>query len=132
MYIVESVPNVPIFYNKNIMIGGKHIFKKHGLKKKKICLLYDLLDFRGNFYTYNEFITICDVKTNFLEYHGVIAAVKHWLQRADFPFNFFKLQAPTIPISVVKLIKNKKGSKEFHLKRVVPKVRRHPLFSSYI
>ena len=61
------------------------------------------------------FITIYDVQTKFLEYHGVIAAVKHWLQRADIPFNFFKLQAPAIQISVVKLIKNKKGSKEFYL-----------------
>ena len=111
---IESVPNVPIFDNKNIMIGGKHIFKKTWFDKK-ICLVNDLLDFRGNFYTYNEFITIYDVKTNFLEYHGVIAAVKHWLQRADISFNFFKLQAPTIPISVVKLIENKKGSKEFYL-----------------
>ena len=73
---IESVPNVPVFDNKNIMIGGKHIFKKTWFDKK-ICLINDLLDFRGNFYTYDEFITIYDVKTNFLEYHGVIAAVKH-------------------------------------------------------
>ena len=26
---IESVPNVPIFDNKTIMIGGKHIFKKN-------------------------------------------------------------------------------------------------------
>ena len=31
---IESVPNVPIFDNKNIMIGGKHIIKKHGLIKR--------------------------------------------------------------------------------------------------
>ena len=61
------------------------------------------------------------MQTNFLEYHGVIAAVKHWLQRADIPLYFFKLQAPTIPISVVKLIKNKKGSKEFYLTLMSPK-----------
>ena len=70
------------------MIGEKHIFKKTWFDKK-ICLINDLLDFRGNLYTYNEFITINDVKTNFLEYHGVIAAVTHWLQRADIPFIFF-------------------------------------------
>ena len=79
------MPNEPIYDNKNIMIGGKHIFQKTWFDKK-ICLKSDLLDFRGNFYTYNEFITIYDVKTNFLEYHEVLAAVKHWLQRADIPF----------------------------------------------
>ena len=60
---IESVPNVPIFDNQNIMIGAKHIFKKTWFDKK-ICLINDRLDFRGNFYTYNEFITIYDVKTN--------------------------------------------------------------------
>ena len=59
------------------MVGGKHIFKKTmPCFDKKICLINDLLDFRGNFYTYyNECITIDNVKTNFLEYHGVIVAL---------------------------------------------------------
>ena len=117
---IESVQMYLFLIIKILWLVEKHIFKKTWFDKK-ICLINDLLDFRGNFYTYNEFITIYDVKTNFLEYHGVIAAVKHWLQRADIPLNFFKLQAPTIPISVVKLIKNKKGSKEFYLTLMSPK-----------
>ena len=69
----------PIFYNDNIKIGGTCIFYRMWYNKG-IKYINDLINENGKFYTETEFSSKTGIKTNFLQYSGLIKAVKIYLK----------------------------------------------------
>jgi hypothetical protein len=52
--------------------------------KNNIYSINSLLDEEGNIMNYNEFKTIYKIKTNFLQFHGVIQTVKKLIKNYRF------------------------------------------------
>ena len=68
----------PLFYNPMIHIGGKTFFNNQ-LFVNNIRYVNDIIEEDGSFLTYDTFCdTYQDVRFNFLEYAGIIHAVKSW------------------------------------------------------
>ena len=76
----STIYQTPIFYNKNLTVGGKNFFYKSWFESG-ICYIIDLLDDQGNFYEYNVIIQKRSIHTNFLQYHGVIENIKRFLRK---------------------------------------------------
>lgn len=70
----------------------------------------DLVKQDGNFYTFNEFSTIYEVRSNFLEYRSIITAAKSYLLKLNIQ-DLAKAQKYNLPIPHVLSIinKDKKG-----------------------
>ena len=76
----STIYQTPIFYNKNLTVGGKYFFYKSWFDSG-ICYIRDILDDQGNFYEYNVFIQKRSIHTNFLQYHGVIESIKRFWRK---------------------------------------------------
>ena len=70
----------PIWNNSLILIDNKPVFYHHWVQGG-IAFINDLLDEEGKFYTYDYFINTFNIKTNFLEFYGVLISIKkQWIQ----------------------------------------------------
>ena len=71
----EDFLSSPLWHNSSIKVANHPIFFKEWSTK---CINYvkDLMGDDQTFMTMNEFIQKYKIKTNFLEYHGVLAAVQ--------------------------------------------------------
>ena len=67
----EDVLKSPLYYNDNIKIDGTSIFFKVWFNKG-IKYINDLIDENGEFYTQADFSIKTGIKTNFLQYNGLI------------------------------------------------------------
>ena len=78
----ESILSTPIFYNPviEITVGGKPLYNRIWYSKGMFCI-NDLLTENGSFYSQNEFENIYNIKTNFIEYQGVMQVVKLYARR---------------------------------------------------
>ena len=63
-----------IWYNKNIKIENKMIFKKSWVENS-IYFINDLINDKGEFLSYEEFSTTFNIRSTFLEYYGIINAI---------------------------------------------------------
>lgn len=102
----------PIFYNNNIKIGGTHIFYRSWFDKG-IMYINDLINENGDFYSETEFSSKTGVKTNFLQYSGVIKAIKNYLKHMQQEITH-KEPSPFIPSHISILLKQHKGSKDMY------------------
>ena len=108
----STIYQIPIFYNKNLTVGGKNFFYKSWFDNG-ICYIRDLLDDQGNFYEYNVFIQKKFIHTNFLQYHGVIESIKRFMRKkqANISNNMI---GPIIPKVMYIILKEKKGSQNIY------------------
>ena len=102
----------PIFYNDNIKIGGTYIFCRMWYRKG-IKYINDLINKNGKFYTETEFSAITGIKTNFLQYSGLIKAIKIYLKDMNIEITH-KEQFPFIPSHISTLLQHQKGSKAMY------------------
>ena len=68
----------PIFHNPEILIGKTTIFYQQWYNKG-ICYINDMFKENGEFYTELEFVHKDNIKTNFLQFNGLKAAIKKCL-----------------------------------------------------
>ena len=61
----EFILKSPIFFNKNILIGGLTIYY-HKWFKNGVRFINDLVKDNGEFFSYQEFLERARVQTNFL------------------------------------------------------------------
>ena len=74
----------------------------------------DLVKENGQFLSQNEFENRYNTKTNFIQFQGIIHAIKDYARKHGI-INFTKnLKMPFIPINIFLLIKSKKGGKDFY------------------
>lgn len=70
----------PIWNNSLILIDNKPVFYHHWVQGG-IAFINDLLDEEGKFYTYDYFVNTFNIKANFLEFYGILVAIKkQWKQ----------------------------------------------------
>ena len=111
----KSCPyQTPIFCNKNLLVGGKSFFYKSWLDKG-ICFIQDLMDIEGNLLNFHAFIQSKSIKTNFLQYQGVIECIKKLMNKNKL-FNKLdkNITGPIFPKIVQSILKQKKGSQNIY------------------
>ena len=111
----KSCPyQTPIFCNKNLLVGGKSFFYKSWLDKG-ICFIQDLMDIEGNLLNFHAFIQSTSIKTNFLQYQGVIECIKKLMNKNKL-FNKLdkNITGPVFPKIVQSILKQKKGSQNIY------------------
>ena len=74
-----------------------------------IIFLGDLLNEGGILYSYREFNNIYDIRTNFLEFNGISAAIRNFLRNNDIRNVPIKQFGPVIPRTLALICKDKKG-----------------------
>ena len=109
----ESILSTPIFYNPEITVGRKPLYNRIWYSKGIFCI-NDLLTENGSFYSQNEFENIYNIKTNFIEYQGVMQVVKLYARRKGIDNFNKKLECPLIPNTILLFTKSKKGGKVFY------------------
>ena len=110
----ENIPlKTPLWYNENLKINKKVIFYNEWYKKG-VVIVNDLLHYSGNghFYTFQEFIRLYGIKTNFVTYNGILNVVKKYIPSINQPQDI--LPYPYIPLGVENFLKKVKGSKHFY------------------
>ena len=83
----------PIWHNSHIQIGNSPVCYQHWIKRG-VTIVNDLLDFNQNFLPYNRFLEVYGIPTNFLEYHGIISAIRCSWGDILFSCNIKKLDSP--------------------------------------
>ena len=105
--------SIPLWYNPDIKVGGKPVYYKKWLAAG-VVMLGDLFNAEGQFYSYRDFIHIFNVNTNFLEYQGLLAAVKKYLQLKDLQHIPIKSFNPTQPLGLTVINADKKGCRAIY------------------
>lgn len=103
----------PVWHNKNICVANKSIFYKDW-KVKGVNIINDFIKNADSheFYTFHEFSEKPQIKTNFLNYHSTVAAIKKFL--CSFNLQNLRLEFPMIPVNIEMFIKSKKGITDFY------------------
>ena len=112
VYTDASILKSPIYYHHQIKVGGSHIYFKLWFDKG-IKYINDLVNENGEFYHYNEFSMNTGINTNFLQYNGLINAIKQFLKTKNIKITH-KEPSPFIPTNVMPVMKNSKGSKDMY------------------
>ena len=73
-----------LFYNNNIKVGGKFIYRRKFVEKG-VYSINDLLNKNGTFYTFTEFVQTFGHITNYLDYASIVSSVKTYLKRSKCP-----------------------------------------------
>ena len=111
----DALLSSPIFYNKEIKVGNTPVWKTNWYKKG-ITHINDLIAENGEFLSQENFETLFNIKTNFIEFQGLINAIKDYARKQYGITNFTKkLKMPFIPMNISLLIKSKKGGKDFYI-----------------
>ena len=101
-----------VWFNDRIKVNKQTLYYHHWVRNG-VDLVNDLLDERGNFLSLAGFKNKYGIRTNFLEYGGVISSIKK-----SFPNTFNNpgdtLVYPTIPFNLNVLFKDKKGSRRIY------------------
>ena len=110
----DDVLKSPLFYNENIKIDGTSIFFKPWFNKGvKYIYINDLVDDKGDFYTQADFSRKTGIKTNFLQYNGLIKAIKQYLKHIKIDISF-KAPTPFIPSTIRHILRHGKGSNDMY------------------
>ena len=91
----KSIQSELLWLNPKILVNNKPLFKPNWLKKG-IKYINDLIDVNGSFLNLDSFRNKFDIQSNFLEYNGIITAIKtKWKNELD---NIHKEQIKKIKI----------------------------------
>jgi hypothetical protein len=106
----HQTQTINIWFNPNIKVGDSSVFYKKWLAAG-IVFIGDLINNEGGFYQYNEFITTFNINTNFLEFNGLLASVKRYLETSNFQLTPEKSYTPMLPLTLSFIIRDNKGCK---------------------
>lgn len=108
----QNIFSSPIYYNHKIMVGNKPIYIKEWYEKG-IWYINDLLHENGRFYTQYEFENKYNLKTNFIQFAGIIKALKTLFKDIKI-IDVKKSSLPIIPKDIKLLLKSLKGGSDFY------------------
>ena len=109
---IDNILQTPVFYNENIRIGRKPIFYQTCCNKG-ITFVNDFVKDNGEFYSENEFKNIYGIKTNFIQYNGLINCIRSFLNKYDI-IPSRKCTRPIIPHIYSYITKSKKGCRDIY------------------
>ena len=115
----DCILKTPLWYNNDIKVNNKFVFYPNWYMTG-ILTLNDLMKNSENlaFLSYDEFIQKFGINTNFLQYHGLILAIKRYLRNLELKPE--KLSHPFIPQLLEIFFKNKKGVRDFYRFIITP------------
>ena len=108
-----NILRTPIYFNENILMGGKDIFFKK-FYNKGLYLINDFFTDEGRFYTNEDLNSIYNINMNFLQYHGIKKSIEAYLKKMKTKNFSSKLHYPIIQSNIQLILKNKKGSKDIY------------------
>lgn len=110
---LQTVNEMPLWYNDKIKIGHKSIFFKEWYSKG-ILFINDIFKNMQDmtFYSHAEFTQIFNTSTGFLQFHGLCNAVRKCISKDNLPTS--DLLLPHIPANLKVILKSKKGGKDFY------------------
>ena len=107
----------PIWYNDKIKLNGKSVYWKTWYQNG-IHIINDMIKDWSNliFYTLDDIHSRYNFKPNFLEYHGIMAAIKRYIFAQDDRNRNREIiiKYPYIPQQLRIFFKSKKGIKDFY------------------
>lgn len=109
----SQIYSVNLWYNPYITVGGSSICYKRWLAAG-VIFIGDLVNADGNLFSYQYALENLRLRTNFLEYNGMLEAIRNYLLkiRADYlPRRSFILP---IPLALGVINKDKKGCKTIY------------------
>ena len=109
---IDNALQTPIFFNENILVGRKPVFISTWYNKE-VTLVNDLVKDNGDFYTESEFKNIFHVKTNFIQYQGIVNAIKSFANKNNITFNT-KCISPIQPSIFSCITKSKRGCQDIY------------------
>ena len=98
-----------LWLNNLIQVGNRPLFIKNWIDKG-INFIDDLINSDGVFYSLENFISTYNCQSNFLEYEGVLRAVKSFLKANSSK----KISRPFIPDLFQLILKSRKGGSDFY------------------
>jgi len=107
----NSIARQYLWWNDKIIINRKSIHYKHW-SANGVRFVKDLLDENGGFKTFDSFQQTYGIKTNFIEYYGIIHAIENGFHLKN---TCKKLEDPVLPIAMDLLKINKKGCRIFYV-----------------
>ena len=110
----------PLWYNDEIKVNNCTLFYRHWYQKN-IVFINDLLKEGNTFYSQDEFCEKYQIRTNFLEYEGVIRSIKLFLNKQN-KRTLTKTLYPIIPTSIQLILKAKQGCKHIYQNLNIPTV----------
>ena len=105
--------SINLWHNPDIKVGGSSVCYKRWLAAG-IVFLGDLINEEGQFYSYRQFTTNYSITTNFLEYNGFLAAVRHFVEVNGIDYLPSRSFVPPIPLSLALINKDKRGCKSIY------------------
>ena len=103
-----------IWNNPQINIGGNTVFYSSWVQNG-ILYINDLMDPEGGFYSLEALRRkYVNLRTNFLEYHGLIRTITESFRKVSLFTNAKPVAKPFIPINIDILLKDKKGCRRIY------------------
>ena len=114
-YQDRITPNACTLWNNHkIKIDNQSVIYRNWTSKG-VWLINDLLETTGNFLTYQNFQDKYMIKTNYLEYQGLILSIKKYLRSLEIDINnLSKIYGPLQPNTIKIFFKSTKGSKDMY------------------
>ena len=109
----NQVSSVNLWYNPDIKVGGTSVCYKKWLAAG-IVFLGDLTNQDGQLYSYRQATTVLNIRTNFLEYNGFVAAVRQYIEVKNIHFSFTRSYSPPIPLALALIKKDTKGCRSIY------------------
>ena len=110
---LDQFLRTPIFQKDSLLIGGMRIINKTW-NDKGIYLINDLVSEKGELYAETDFKKVYNIKTNFLQFNGIIQAINTFARNNEITLNNLKLQNPSLPYTTNIYLKSIKGCKDFY------------------
>ncbi|PJE77669.1 hypothetical protein CI610_03402 [invertebrate metagenome] len=110
---INAYLKAPLWFNDKITMDKKSVFFQDWYKKGVVNINDLIKDHNaGTFYTFQDFTQLYRIRTNFLQYHSVISAVKKFNPNPVLPM--LEITRPFIPVNFEFFFKHFKGSKHFY------------------
>ena len=103
----------PLWYNDSVKVGGKSTFYKRWFKNG-IVYIYDLFDEKGQFLDFNYFQNVLKIQTTFIEYQGIIQALRTEIYRLNLNRKEQNVIRPALPSALKVLLYNNKGCQRIY------------------
>ena len=105
--------SVNIWYNPDIKVGGSSVCYNRWLAGG-VIFIGDLFNEDGDFYSYRQFNNIYSIRTNFLEYNGLISATRNFLRKKEIQNIPPKTFGPVMPLTLELICKDIKGCRRIY------------------
>ena len=112
---VKNILKIPIWYNNLFQVDNSSVFYNEWYKKG-VIIINDIIKDKKTctFLGIEDLNTRYQIKTNFLQYYGIINAIKHSLSIDDIIQEENTCDYPFIPTQLEIFFKNKNGIKDFY------------------